>query len=100
MQRQLNWKFEQTPARFEMLKDYDFIMKSNYSYNIHKNNCPQSNPSESKILQTTNNTPNMGLSFCLKKQHENYLKPTHHINATTFNLETTIVNKKNISYHI
>ena len=42
----------------------------------------------------------MGLSFCFKKQHENYLKPTHHINATTFNLETTIVNKQNISYHI
>ena len=46
---------------------------------------PQPNPSESKILQTTDNAPNMVSIFCKMKQHEDHLTLSQHImyNATS-----------------
>ena len=42
----------------------------------------------------TNNTPNIKSNFCKKKQYEDHLKLSQHINATTLWYKKIIVNKQ------
>ena len=65
-----------------MSKDYDFNIKSNYSYNIHKNITHNPIFFNPKYYKSQITHWIWDQFFCKKKQHKYLLKSSQHIKAT------------------